>query len=163
MEQPNNNQQQPPGESAITPQVAAQTAPDVVNPQGLQQLHQQMSATIAQKGMLDFIFKGIAQKTGAQFSSRIKNAQSVVQKIAQKRMQGRDYNLDDVNDAYGARFITADKDVQDEIKKLVSKAESLGVIQITKKQDVTTGTYHAYHIDFQTKDGANGEIQIMKP
>lgn len=151
------------GEAAITPQAQAQVAPDVTSPQGKQQLFQTLASATQQQGMLDFIFKGIAEKTNSEFSSRIKNPQTVVQKIAQKRMQGRDYGIDNINDAYGSRIIVKSEKQIPEIKKYIEKAADLGVINITKSEMVKTDYHKAWHIDFQTKQGTKGEVQILTP
>jgi len=158
-----NSNPQSIGESSITPQQQGQVAGDVVSPQGKQQLFTHLAAATQQKDLLDFIFKGIAEKAGAEFSSRVKNPQTVVQKIAQKRMQGRDYGVEDINDAYGSRIVVKSAKQVPEIKKFVEKAEELGILKINKSEMVSTDYHKAWHIDFKTKQGTSGELQILTP
>lgn len=150
-------------EAQVNPQIQQQVTPDVVSPQGKQNLFNNLANTIQKKKFLDFIIKGIGDKAGAAFTSRVKDPQTVVQKIATKRAAGRDYNLDDVNDTYGARLVTPDSSAQKNIKGMMKKASDLGVFKINKSEDVTKDTYHAHHIDIQTPDGVKGEVQIMDP
>jgi ppGpp synthetase/RelA/SpoT-type nucleotidyltranferase len=157
-----DNQQSVP-ENSVTPPVQAQVTPDLVSPQGKQDLHNTLATTIFKKKFLDFILKGIADKVGAEFSSRVKNPETVIQKVATKRMAGRDYNLDDVNDAYGGRFIIKKSKDIGEIKEMLKKASELGVFKIDKQEERTQATYHAHHLDIITPDGIKGEIQIMTP
>lgn len=151
------------GESQITPQMQQQITPDVVSPQGKQQLMQHLGAATQEKPMLDTILKNLASKIGADFSSRVKNPQTVVQKIAQKRLQGRDYNVQDVNDAYGARIVINNAKQLAQAKEGLQHLAKAGAINILKSQDVTSDTYHAYHFDIQTPKGTRGEVQLMTP
>lgn len=152
------------GESQIGPQVQQQITPDIVNsPQGLQQLHSKMSQAIMQKKTLDRQLELVAKVTGTDFQSRIKNATTVVQKIAQKRLQGRDYGLEDLNDAYGGRFIIDKKGSFGKVLDLVRKLADQDSFKILKDENVKTGTYTAHHVDFQTPEGLKGEIQLMTP
>lgn len=154
----NNN---PPPEAQITPPVQQTVTPDLVSEQGKQQLHGTLASTIEKKKFLDFIMKGIADNAKAEFTSRVKNPETVIQKIATKRMAGRKYNLDDVNDNYGGRFVIKDKADGEKIKKMLDKAEELGLFKIGKKEERTQATYKAYHMDIETPDKIKGEIQIM--
>lgn len=156
-------QQQSPPEAQITPPVQAQITPDLVSQQGKQVLHSTLANTIVQKKFLDYIFKGIADKMGVEFNSRIKNPETVIQKVATKRMEGRDYNLDDVNDSYGGRFVIKKPSQVGQIQGMLHKAEELGVFKIDKQEERTQATYHAYHMDIITPDKVRGEIQIMSP
>lgn len=151
------------GESQITPQQLQQVTPDIVSPQGKQQLFQHLASATVQKDKLDFIFKGIAEKLGADFSSRVKNPKTVVQKIAQKRLQGRDYNVNNINDAYGARIVVKNEKEIPHIKKYIEKASDLGIIDIKKSEMVNTDYHKAWHIDFTTDQGTHGELQILTP
>lgn len=147
------------GEEAIPPQVQAQATADIT-PQAMQQ---KMAGVIGEKEKLDFILRGIAQRVGADFNSRIKNPDTIVKKVAQKRLAGRNYSLDDINDGYGARFIIKTDGEKGKIISFMKKAEELGLFSINKSEPVKTGTYSAYHIDFQTPNGVKGEAQIMTP
>jgi len=159
----NPNNPQSIGESQVTPQAMGQVTPDMVSPQGKQALFQNLAQATQEKDKLDFIFKGIADKEGADFSSRVKNPKTVVQKIAQKRLQGRDYKLDDINDAYGSRIIVDSEKDYGKIKKYVEKAAELGIFKINKSELVDTDYHKAWHIDFKTANGTKGELQILTP
>ncbi|MHB9161538.1 MAG: nucleotidyltransferase family protein [Nitrosotalea sp.] len=161
MDQQQGQSQQSVPEAQVSPQIQQQVTPDLVSPQGKQQLASKLSRTIEKKGFLDYILKGIATKVGAEFSSRVKNPETVIQKVATKRMAGRKYNLDDVNDAYGGRFVIKNSRDVPEVKGMLRKAADLGVFKIGKTEERTQATYHAYHMDITTKDGVRGEIQIM--
>lgn len=150
-------------ENQVTPPVQNQVTPDLVSPQGKQALQSTLANTIVKKKFLDFLMNGIADKVGAEFASRVKNPETVIQKVATKRTEGRDYNLDDVNDTYGGRFVIKNPDDKDEIEGMLKKAQDLGVFKIGKQQEVTQATYHAFHTDITTPDGVRGEIQIMTP
>lgn len=147
------------GEEAINPQMQQQMAGDI-SPQMVQQ---KLASTISEKEKLDYILKGIAQNTKSEFNSRIKNPDTIVKKIAQKRMEGRDYGIDNINDAYGGRFIVEDTKDIPKIKSLIEKASEIGLFNINKAQVVKNGNYHAFHFDIETPAGAKGELQIMTP
>ena len=150
------------GEAAIPPQVQGQVAGDVVSPQGKQELFQRMAkATVDRKG-LDEIFGAIAKKYGGDFDSRIKSPQTVVQKIAQKRLQGRDYKIDDVNDLYGGRLIIQKPDFPKAIEDIKKISEALN-FDIYKNEDASHGTYKGWHLDLKDSQGGKFEIQIHTP
>jgi ppGpp synthetase/RelA/SpoT-type nucleotidyltranferase len=150
-------------EAQVGPQIQQSVTPDLVNQQGQQALAGKLAQTNEKKQFLDYILKGIAEKTGAEFSSRVKNPETVVQKVASKRMEGRKYGLDDVNDVYGGRFVIKNSSEVAPIKKMLDKAQELGVFKIGKQEERTQATYHAHHLDITTSDGVRGEIQIMTP
>lgn len=151
------------GESQITPQVQAQITPDVLSPQGKQKLLQHLGKATTEKPVLDSILQALAKKIGADFSSRVKNPTTTVQKIAQKRLEGRKYDVPDINDALGARLIIHGSKQLKMAQEGISKLAKAGVLEILKKQDVKKDTYHAYHYDVKTPQGASAEIQIMTP
>ncbi len=149
------------GEATITPQAQQQVAPDVLSPQGKSQLLQHLGSATKEKPILDTILRNLAAKIGADFSSRVKNPQTTVQKIAQKRLQGRDYGIQNINDAYGGRIIV---NKSPDVQKAKSGLENLakaGAIEILKQQRVNNDTYSAYHVDIQTPGGTRAEIQVM--
>lgn len=158
-----NSSAQQIGESQIGTQQMQQTTPDMMTPQGGQQLFSHLAKATLQKEKLDFILKGIADKVNAGFSSRIKNPQTVVQKIAQKRLQGRKYDVQDVNDPYGARIVVKDEKQFPEVKKYLQKASDIGLFKIHKSEMVDSDYHKAWHMDFSTSDGTRGEIQILTP
>lgn len=156
-----NNQSIP--EAQVGPQVQQSITPDLMAPQGQQALASKLAQTNEKKQFLDYILKGIAEKAGVEFSSRVKNPETVVQKVASKRMEGRKYGLNDVNDVYGGRFVIKNSSEVAPIKKMLEKASELGVFKIGKQEERTQATYHAHHLDITTSDGIRGEIQIMTP
>ena len=161
MDQQNQSQQPVPGEASITPPMQQQAAPELTQPQGQQQINQKLALAKVEKEKLDFIFKGIATKCKAEFSSRIKNPNTIVQKVAQKRMAGRDYGLEDINDTYGARIIIKNTNEIPPITKMVEKAADIGLFKIKKSEMVKTPYHSGHHVDFKTGNGTNGELQIL--
>lgn len=150
------------GESQVNPQMMGQVAPDVISPQGGQQMFQKMAkATLDKKG-LDAVFKAIAEKYNGDFASRIKNPETVAQKIVQKRLQGREYGIDNVNDLYGARLIIKKKDFSKAVKDIEKVASALD-FKINKNEDASHGTYEGYHVDMQDKNGGKFEVQLHTP
>ena len=136
---------------AQSPQPSQGQSPDL--------LSSKLAGTMVQKNFLDFLLTKIAQKAGGEFTSRVKNPDTVVQKIAKKQANGRKYDLNDVNDLYGARIVV-DTDKFPEVTKMIDKAGDLGVFDIKKTEVVSDGSHQAHHIDFDS-NGVKGEIQIM--
>lgn len=158
------NNQNPPGEEQITPQTAQQVAPDIVSDQGQQQLLAKTIAAHRIKNMLDTAFDLAAKHIpGATFNSRIKNMDVAQKKIVQKRMQGRDYDIDSLNDIYGGRFTVEHESDFKKVKKELSDMENIGLFKIGKQETVKTGNYEAFHTDIIAPDGTRGEIQIHLP
>lgn len=150
------------GEAQVTPPVMGQVAPDVLSQEGKQQLYQKMAkATLDKKG-LDMVFGAIAKKYDGDFVSRIKDPKTVVQKIVQKRLQGRDYKLEHVNDLYGGRLIMSKKDFPKAVKDIQKVAEALD-FKINKNEDASHGTYEGYHVDMEDKQGGKFEVQLHTP
>lgn len=145
-------------EEAVTPQLAQQVAPDVT-PQVLQA--KQIGANKI-KSVLDQALSMAAKKVGGTFSSRVKDADTMQKKIVTKRLAGRDYKLDDLNDAWGGRLVVDKSDIG-KAKSEIKSMEKAGLFKIDKQEDASTGTYHAFHTDIITPDGNKGEIQIMTP
>lgn len=145
-------------EESVTSQVAQQVAPDVT-PQALQA--KQVGANKI-KNVLDQALGMAAKKLGGTFSSRVKDADTMQKKIVTKRLAGRDYNLEDLNDAWGGRLVVDKSDIG-KAKSEIKDMEKSGLFKIKKQEDVSTGTYHAFHTDIITPDGNKGEIQIMQP
>lgn len=151
------------GEAQITPDIQAKLAADIVSPQGRQELSQKLAKATAEKGLLDHLFRSIASRSGATHSSRIKNAETVVQKVAQKRLEGRNYNLSHINDAYGSRIIVSDEKDIPKVLSLVEKAADKGLMKITKSELIKLDYHKAHHVDFVTPSGVKGELQILTP
>ncbi len=149
-------------EQQITPQVAQQVAPDVISTQGQQQLQAKQIGANKIKGILDQALKMAADKLGGTFSSRVKDLDTMQKKIVQKRLQGRDYGINEINDAWGGRIVVDKSDIG-KAKSEVKDMEKAGLFKIHKQEEVTTGSYHAFHMDITTPDGQRGEIQLMSP
>lgn len=150
-------------EKKVTPQLASQLASDVVSPQGQQQVQGKLASAIMKKKLLDSLMTMIAQKVHGEFTSRIKDPNTIVQKVVQKRGEGRKYNVDDVNDVYGGRIVVKDKSLLPQVKDLLMKVQKAGLFSINKQENVKEQTYNGYHIDIQTPDGMKGEIQVQTP
>lgn len=143
-------------EESITPQIFKSVAPDI-NPQ---ELVAKSVAANRIKGVMDTALSLAADKLGGTSSSRVKDIDTALKKIAQKRLQGREYDVSNVNDMLGMRLVV-DKSKIESAKEEVKKMESAGLFKITKQQPVNEDTYHAYHIDVITPDNQKAEIQIM--
>lgn len=150
------------GEATIDQNTQQRMASDVVNPQGQQKMSSALASTMMKKGLLDFILKGISEKVGGEFTSRVKNPETMVQKIVKKRMDGEKYGMEDVNDVYGGRIIVNREDIP-QVQKMLNKASELGVFDIKKQEMVKNEAHQAYHVDILTSDGVKGEIQVMTP
>ncbi len=151
------------GEAMMNPATIKKVAPDVVSSRGQSKLQTILQKATAQKDKLDTTLKLVAKGGGADFSSRVKNPETIVQKIALKRLQGRDYKMEDTNDVYGGRIIVDDKKQIPSMVSAVRQALQGDGHKVLKDELVKTGTYQAHHIDFQTKDGTKGETQVMIP
>lgn len=150
------------GESQVTPQMMQQVAPDVMGQQGGQQMFQKMAkATLDKKG-LDSVFQAIAEKYHGDFTSRVKDPKTVAQKIVQKRLQGREYGVDNVNDLYGARIIIKKDEFSKALKDITKVAKKLN-LKIEKSEDASHGTYEGYHVDMKDKQGGKFEVQLHTP
>lgn len=163
----NPNQQTPPpqipGEAVMPPQAVQQVAPEVASPQGQQQLFQKAIAANLAKQVMDKVFSTIAKNNGWDYSSRVKNIQIATNKIAQKRMAGRDYGVDDINDMAGFRLVVPKYSDVPKAKKAIEQLEKDGIIDIKQGEEVKNGNYSAYHYDFMTPTGIEGEAQIHTP
>lgn len=149
-------------EQQVTPPLAAKIAPDVVSQNGQQQLQEKQVAANRIKGILDQALAIAAKKLGGTFSSRVKDIDTMQKKIVTKRLAGRDYGINEINDAWGGRIVVDKSDIG-KAKAEVKDMEKAGLFKIHKQEDVTTGSYHAFHTDITTPDGQRGEIQIMTP
>jgi len=151
-------------EQQITPQLAVKVAPDVVSPQGQQQLQLKRLAAQKVKDMLDQAFKMAASTIpGATFNSRIKNMDVAQRKIIQKRVEGRKYGMDNLNDLYGGRFTVEKPEDFKKVKQELSQMEDAGLFKIKKQETVRVGNYEAYHSDIVAPDGTKAEVQIHLP
>lgn len=151
------------GESSIPQDVKSRVAQDVLSPQGKQELFNHLGGAMKEKPLLDGVLQALASKIGADYSSRIKNPDTAVSKIVQKRLLGRSYGVSDVNDALGARLIINDSKALQKAKEGISNLAKAGVFEILKSEPVKKDTYSAYHFDIKTPQGASAEIQLMNP
>ncbi len=156
---PNNNI----GEAQITPELAQKVAPDVMSPQGQQQLQAKSIAANRFKGVIDKALGMAAQKLGGTHSTRVKQLDTATQKIVQKRLQGRSYDIDNLNDMFGGRIVLSDKDDFGKAKDEIIKMSKAGLFKIKHMETVKTGNYDAYHVDIVAPDGLKGEIQLHTP
>ena len=147
-------------EQQISPQLAQQVAPDVVNQQGQQQLQAKAIAAHKMKGVIDQALGVAADKLNGHSSTRVKDLDTAQKKIAQKRLQGREnYSVDDLNDMLGGR-LAVDKKKIPEAKQEIQRMSKAGLFTIKKEQQVKEGTYSGYHYDIMTPDGNKGELQL---
>lgn len=148
------------GEAAISPQTQQQVAPDIQAPQGQQQLLQKAVQANKDKPMLESLLKGIADKFGGESQVRVKQIETMASKIAQKRLQQRDYGIDDINDSLGGRIIVKTSKQIQEVKDALKTAGKQGAFIINKAEPVKTDDYKAFHFDITTPSGLPAEIQV---
>ncbi len=112
---------------------------------------------LAKRGLFDLS----KLEKGSTFESRIKTEEATIKKIALHRLRGnKNYNIEDVNDIYGGRFIIKTPEQKNKIIQEFHNLDKTGALKILKEEQVDKGTYHAYHIDF-IKDEVRGEILIQ--
>lgn len=150
-------------EKSLTPSTVNQYGKDLFTPESKQQLGNIVSQADKDKPGLDTAFGGIANQTGSQFESRLKDPLTMFQKIILKRSQGREYGAGDLNDVYGGRITITSPQQASAIGSQVDALQSNGVIKIVSAEPVQKDTYSAFHIDFETPSGTRGELQIMTP
>lgn len=143
-------------EEQITPEMLAKVTPDVSK----KELMTKAVAANKIKDLLDKALAMAANAIGATFSTRVKNVDTAHRKIAQKRLQGRDYDVEDLGDMLGGRLIVnSPKDYGkgvDQIKEM----EKQGIFKIKKQENVRTGSYDAEHFDVVMPNGLRAEIQL---
>ncbi len=149
-------------EQDVTPQLLKKIAPDVVSSQGQEKLMAKTMQAAKMKDMLETALKLAAKEIGGEITSRIKTIDTMKRKIAQKRLSGRDYDISDINDAYGARWII-DKSKIGKAKEEIRNMAKAGLFKIKKEQDVKDNEYHGYHFDIETLDSSKGELQVHHP
>ena len=148
------------GEAQITPQLTATVAPDVATPQGQNQLVAKAVAANQIKVMLDKALEMASKAVGGTFSSRVKDLDTAQKKIVQKRLQGRDYGVSDVNDMLGGRITVNSKGDFGAAKKEIEKMADTGMFKIKKAEPVKQGNYEAFHFDVTMPNGLGAELQI---
>ena len=144
-------------EQQITPQLLKKVSPDVTE----EKVMAKRVGASKIKDMMDKALAMAANAIGGTFSSRVKNTDTIQQKVTQKRLEGRtDYSLDDVNDILGLRLIVNSPKDYPKAEEQVKEMSKQGLFNIKKREDVKTGTYHAVHFDTRALNGTPMEIQI---
>lgn len=155
------------GEAQITPQVLEQITPDLLQGEGLTSLMQTLKNAKQASSPLSKSLQQIANDLKGKMEHRVKQGTVVLQKIAQKRLEDRNYGIKNINDAWGGRIIINKPSDEKRAIDLVHKAAEAGDFTIKKEQPIDKDTYHAYHFDIQYKlptgKTVNGEIQIHTP
>lgn len=151
------------GENQVSSQIMQQVASDVASPQGQKQLFRKAVGANIAKQQLDAVMQVISSHLGATTTSRVKNIETAGKKIAQKRLQGRDYGIEDINDMLGSRLVVKNIGDINKAKKSIQTLSKAGVFDIEKEQQVKQGTYGAYHYDVKFSNGTKAEIQIHTP
>lgn len=150
-----------PGEGQIGIQQIIQLLPDILTPQGLEELNQKIQEATQEKENLDPIIKSIASQLNADHSSRIKNFSVALKKIAQKRSIGEDYSINNLNDLGGQRITLNNPDDEPDAIEKLNQASKDGHFKILKQQEINNESHHSYHVDAQTNNGSPFEIQIL--
>ncbi len=148
-------------EQDVTPELLKKVAPDVTSEKGQQKLMANAVMASKVKGMLDKALGLAADKLGGKSSSRIKSIETTMKKIGTKRLEHRDYHIDDINDTIGGRISVKKESDIPLAEKEIDQMEKVGLFRIKKKQDVNVGTYNARHIDVEFPNSTHGEIQLM--
>lgn len=148
------------GEEQISDKLLKKVAPDVIDKGGQEKL---MAKTLAASKMKDMLDKALALASnaiGATFSSRVKDIDTATKKIGQKRLQGRDYGIEDLHDLLGGRLIVNSPKDYDSGEEQIRQMEKSGIFKIKKQEKVKTGNYEARHFDVVLPNGTKGEIQL---
>ncbi len=148
------------GEAAIPQSVQAQVSPDVTSQQGQSQLFQKAVQANKVKPAFDAMLKKVASKVGGESSSRVKQIETMAAKVSQKRLQGRDYGLDDINDSLGGRIVVKNKSQMNAAKSAIKDLEKQGLFQINEAEPVKQNDYSAFHFDITLPSGLDAEVQI---
>lgn len=152
-----------PGETSITPDMIQKVAPDVAAPKGQSELSARMVGASRIKGMFESALGIAAKNLGGTSSVRVKDPATAQKKIVQKRMEGRDYGVDNLNDLIGGRIVINKESDLPKAKKEIIEMEKAGLFKIKKQEVVRSGNYDAFHSDLVFPDGTKGELQIHTP
>ena len=147
-------------EQQITPQLLKKVAPDVVDESGQQKLMAKTMAASKMKDMLDRALAMAANAIGGTFSSRVKDLDTATKKIGQKRLQGRDYGIEDLGDLLGGRLIVNSPKDYDKGEDQIRQMEKAGIFKIKNQENVKTGNYEARHFDVVLPNATKAEIQL---
>lgn len=148
------------GEQQIHPQLLQKVAPDVVSTEGQQKLQSKQLAAQRLQGVLDKALQIASTRLGGDASTRIKDTDTAMKKVGQKRLEGRaDYSIDDLRDLLGGRLVV-DKDKIPQAKEEIGHMQKAGLFTIKKEEQRNVGDYQAYHYDVKMPDGTMAELQI---
>lgn len=151
------------GEAMLTPQVLQHIAPDVVHPDGQKKLFEKAVSAHVAKKKLDAIMQAVSGSIGADSSSRVKDINTAAQKIGQKRLQGRDYKIEDIGDMLGGRITVDNEKKMSQAKQSMRKLSDAGIFDIKKEENIKRGTYQATHYDVILSNGTKAEVQLHFP
>lgn len=143
-------------EEQITPELLKKVTPDISR-------RELMTKAVAANKIKDLLDKALAMASnaiGGTFSTRVKNVDTAHRKIAQKRLQGRDYAVKDLGDMLGGRLIVnGPKDYKKGVEQ-IKEMEKQGIFTIKKQEKVRTGSYDAEHFDVVMPNGLRAELQL---
>ncbi len=140
-----------------------QAAPDVVAPQGQSDLTAKMVGANRVKGMFETALKIAARNLGGTSSVRVKDPETAQKKIVQKRLEGRNYKIDNLNDLLGGRIVINKESDLPKAKKEITDMAAAGLFKIKKQETVRSGNYDAFHSDLLFPNGTRAELQIHTP
>lgn len=143
-------------EEQISPKLLKKVTSDIDK----KELQEKALAADKIKDLLDKALAMAANSIGATFTTRVKNIDTAHRKIAQKRLQGRDYDVKDLGDMLGGRLIVnSPKDYKNGVEE-IKAMEKQGIFKIKKQENVRTGSYDAEHFDVVMPNGLRAEIQL---
>lgn len=151
------------GELQITDEDIKRHAPDLIDKR--HQMASDLQIVHQAKPQIDQIMQQIADQTGTSMSSRVKDPKAIIRKTVQKRMEQRDYELSDINDLFGARFVYPQGASPEPVIKAIKQAAKQGAFVIIKEEERNKAEYNAWHADiaFPLSDtqSIRGEVQVM--
>lgn len=150
-----------PGEGQIPLTQMLQVMPDVFTPQGLEMLNQKLTKAKQEQSNLDPIIKEIADQLNADHASRVKNHAVSLKKIAQKRIGGDDYGVDDINDSLGGRITLNDESQMPQAIQKIKDASQNGKFTLNKQEHIKDETHDSEHFDLTLPTGQQVELQLL--
>lgn len=150
-----------PGEGQIPIQQLMRIMPDIFTPQGLESLNQKLTTAKQHQKEIEAVIKDIADSINADSSARVKNHAVSLKKIAQKRLEGRPYDIDDINDALGGRITLNNPSNKQKAIDAITQAEQDGKFTINKQQDIKDDTHDSVHFDITLPSGQQAELQLL--
>ncbi len=147
-------------EQEINDKLLKKIAPDVISENGQKELMAKRMAAHHMQGMLDRALAMASNAIGGTFSTRVKDSDVATKKIAQKRLQGRDYGIKNLNDMLGGRLVVNSPKDFDKAEEQINEMAKQGIFTIKKKEHIKTGNYDARHFDVKLPNGLTGEVQV---